>query len=58
MLPGPAIQVCKGDSILVTVENSLHTFEGTSIHWHGLKQKGTPQMDGVAMITQCILINF
>ena len=40
ILPGPSIQVCLGDSILVNVENQLHSFEATSIHWHGLKQKG------------------
>ena len=25
----------------------------TSIHWHGMTQKGTPSMDGAAYITQC-----
>ena len=27
--------------------------DSTSIHWHGLHQKGTPWMDGVAYISQC-----
>ena len=53
MLPGPSIQVCEGDTIVVDLHNSLHSFEATTIHWHGLHQKGTPQMDGVGMITQC-----
>ena len=53
MLPGPAIQVCKGDTVLVTLTNMLHSFEATTIHWHGLKQRGTPHMDGVGMLTQC-----
>jgi L-ascorbate oxidase len=53
MLPGPSIIVCKGDTIKVNVYNNMHTFQGTSIHWHGLLQRGTPHMDGVGMITQC-----
>lgn len=51
MLPGPSIQVCLGDTIVVNVENHLHSFEGTTIHWHGLRIP--PHMDGVSMITQC-----
>lgn len=53
MLPGPAMRVCQGDTIKVRLYNKLHMFEGTSIHWHGLSQRGTPFMDGVSMITQC-----
>lgn len=51
MIPGPAVQVCQNDVINVIVKNELH--EGTSIHWHGMLQKGTPHMDGVSLITQC-----
>ena len=58
MLPGPAIQVCRGDEIVVNVANKLHSFEAISIHWHGLKQSGTPHMDGIAMITQCPILPF
>ncbi|BFZ22137.1 hypothetical protein BsWGS_25176 [Bradybaena similaris] len=53
MLPGPIIQVCQGDTIEVTVKNSLSSGEGTSIHWHGILQQGTPHMDGVSSVTQC-----
>lgn len=53
MLPGPSIQVCENDEIVVNVFNNLRLSESTSIHWHGMLQKGTPFMDGVAMITQC-----
>ena len=53
LLPGPSIQVCKGDTIVVNVENRLEADEGTSIHWHGMRQKNTNFMDGPAMITQC-----
>jgi len=27
--------------------------DSAAVHWHGLHQKGTPWMDGVAYITQC-----
>ena len=53
MLPGPSIRVCIGDEIRIRLYNLLHMAEGTSIHWHGLTQRGTPYMDGVSMITQC-----
>ena len=56
MLPGPAIHVCLGDEIRVRLNNKLHMSEGTSIHWHGLTQRGSPFMDGVSMITQCPVI--
>lgn len=51
-LPGPPIQVCKNDIIVVDVENHM---EGASaaIHWHGITQKGTPFADGVPFLTQC-----
>lgn len=26
---------------------------GTTIHWHGMRQRKTPYMDGVPFITQC-----
>lgn len=38
MMPGPAIEVCKGDTIVVDVENHLMG-ESTTIHWHGLHQR-------------------
>lgn len=40
MMPGPAIEVCKGDTIVADVVNSLMG-ESTSIHWHGLHQRGS-----------------
>lgn len=51
-MPGPTINVCKGDRIIVDVTNHMAGQELT-IHFHGLHQKGTPWYDGVAMITQC-----
>lgn len=38
MMPGPLIDVCKGDTIVVDVENELMG-ESTTIHWHGLHQR-------------------
>ncbi|KAI4499520.1 hypothetical protein M0802_005416 [Mischocyttarus mexicanus] len=50
--PGPSIQVCENDKIIVDVEN---TAEGTdtTIHWHGVFQKNYQYYDGVPHITQC-----
>lgn len=38
MMPGPALEVCLDDTIIVEVENNL-VGEGTTIHWHGIHQK-------------------
>jgi L-ascorbate oxidase len=57
MLPGPAVEVCVGDTVQVTVYNQLHLSEATSIHWHGVMQRDTPYMDGVSMITQCPIVS-
>ena len=52
--PGPTIEANWGDTIQVTVTNSITgPEEGTALHWHGLLQKGTPYEDGVPGITQC-----
>ena len=53
LLPGPSIQVCQGDKIIVNVENHLKSGEVTSIHWHGQRQMNNNAMDGPSMITQC-----
>ena len=49
-LPGPTIRAREGDTIVVRVRNALS--EGTTIHWHGMTQLGTWQMDGVANVSQ------
>lgn len=51
-LPGPPINVCKDDRIIVDVTNHMTGAELT-IHWHGFYQAETPWMDGVPMVTQC-----
>nr|GFD02982.1 L-ascorbate oxidase [Tanacetum cinerariifolium] len=44
-----------GDIITVIVTNSLFT-ESVSIHWHGIKQFGSPAADGTASFTQCPIL--
>ncbi|KAH8159717.1 multicopper oxidase [Xylaria polymorpha] len=51
-IPGPTIEADWGDTVVVHVKNSLES-NGTSIHWHGIRQKGSTDQDGVASITQC-----
>uniref|UniRef100_A0A0P5ZF44 Multicopper oxidase n=1 Tax=Daphnia magna TaxID=35525 RepID=A0A0P5ZF44_9CRUS len=51
-IPGPSIQVCQGDEIVVDVTNHLRG-EGSALHWHGMHMKGSPYMDGVPLVTQC-----
>jgi FtsP/CotA-like multicopper oxidase with cupredoxin domain len=50
--PGPTIVADWGDTIQVTVQNNLPD-NGTSIHWHGLRQLHSNQMDGTNGITEC-----
>ncbi len=52
--PGPTIRASWGDTLQITVKNSL-TANGTSIHWHGLRQYKTNHMDGTGGITECPL---
>ena len=53
-LPGPTLRVPFGAAVEVTVINNM-TDAGTSIHWHGMTQRGTPYMDGVIGYTQCLI---
>ncbi|KAJ9592217.1 hypothetical protein L9F63_001218, partial [Diploptera punctata] len=55
-IPGPSIQVCLGDRIIVDVVNSMPGKQ-IAIHWHGLHMVGTPYMDGVPMVTQCSILS-
>ncbi|TRM67458.1 multicopper oxidase-domain-containing protein [Schizophyllum amplum] len=50
--PGPTIEANSHDRIIVHVTNGLED-DATSIHWHGLYQKGTNHYDGTQGITQC-----
>ncbi|TMW50904.1 hypothetical protein DOY81_004015 [Sarcophaga bullata] len=51
-LPGPAIQVCKDDFLIIDVHNNAHG-SAAALHWHGLHMQQTPFMDGVPFVTQC-----
>ncbi|KAI1398420.1 multicopper oxidase [Hypoxylon fuscum] len=53
-IPGPTLFADWGDTVTVHVTNSLTTSgNGTSIHWHGIRQNYTNEQDGVVSITQC-----
>ncbi|XP_013191002.1 uncharacterized protein LOC106135292 [Amyelois transitella] len=54
-MPGPQIEVCQHDRVIVDVENDLMT-ESTTVHWHGQHQRGTPYMDGTPYVTQCPIL--
>ncbi|XP_031841015.1 uncharacterized protein LOC116430683 [Nomia melanderi] len=50
--PGPAIEVCQNDQIVVDITNAASGTEVT-MHWHGLFQNGYQYYDGVPYVTQC-----
>ncbi|XAR60786.1 Laccase [Bertholletia excelsa] len=49
--PGPTLEVRDGDSLVVKVINSARY--NATIHWHGIRQIGTPWADGPEYVTQC-----
>lgn len=51
--PGPLIEACTGDTVRVRVANMLPNNASTSVHFHGVDQRGSPWADGVAGVTQC-----
>ncbi|KAG6767298.1 hypothetical protein POTOM_028495 [Populus tomentosa] len=53
--PGPTILAQQNDTVIVEVKNSLLT-ENTAIHWHGIRQIGTPWFDGTEGVTQCPIL--
>ncbi|POR39497.1 Iron transport multicopper oxidase FET3 [Tolypocladium paradoxum] len=50
--PLPVIEVDKGDQLVVNMHNDLGD-KAASIHFHGMFQNGTNEMDGPSMVTQC-----
>ncbi|KAI1839361.1 hypothetical protein JX266_014428, partial [Neoarthrinium moseri] len=53
-IPGPTIFADWGDTVIVHVTNAISSStNGTSIHFHGIRQNYTNQEDGVSSITQC-----
>jgi FtsP/CotA-like multicopper oxidase with cupredoxin domain len=53
-IPGPPLVVYEGQEVVVTVTNHLDG-ESTTMHWHGLRQLGTPYMDGAGGVSQCAI---
>lgn len=51
-MPGPSIQVCENDILVVDVINRLPG-KAVAVHWRGQMQMEMPYMDGVPLITQC-----
>ncbi|ORY04117.1 Cupredoxin [Clohesyomyces aquaticus] len=51
-MPGPTIEANWGDTVVVTVTNGLGN-NGTSLHFHGLRQLYNNEYDGVPSLTQC-----
>ncbi|XP_022337732.2 uncharacterized protein LOC111133551 [Crassostrea virginica] len=49
--PGPTIEAYEDQRMIIHVRNLMHT-DSTTVHWHGMHQKGTPESDGVAFISQ------
>ncbi|KAI0499165.1 hypothetical protein KFK09_020067 [Dendrobium nobile] len=52
LTPGPTVTATQGDTLVIDVTNSLLT-ENVAIHWHGIRQIGTPWSDGTEGVTQC-----
>ncbi|KAI0601194.1 probing oxygen channels in Melanocarpus Albomyces laccase [Biscogniauxia sp. FL1348] len=52
--PGPTLVADWGDTLEITVTNKLRT-NGTSIHWHGIRQLRTNIQDGANGVTECPL---
>ena len=49
-LPGQEIRVKQGERVRINFKNNLPT--DSSVHWHGIRQRGTNKMDGVPGVTQ------
>lgn len=50
--PCPLLEANVGDTVVVTVNNNLGN-ETTGLHFHGIRQYGTPDMDGTVSASQC-----
>ncbi|KAL6259668.1 hypothetical protein P5V15_009584 [Pogonomyrmex californicus] len=51
-MPGPSIQVCENDILVVDVINRLPG-KAAAVHWRGQTQVEMPYMDGTPLVTQC-----
>lgn len=55
MLPGPSINVCEGDRVIVDVYNGQLS-DVETIHFHGQHMKGYQYYDGAPFATQCPIV--
>ncbi|CAL8133006.1 unnamed protein product [Orchesella dallaii] len=53
--PGPTIEADVGDTIEVTLINKIQDRQNTTLHWHGMHQRGSLFEDGTSQIAQCPL---
>ncbi|KAF3970734.1 hypothetical protein ACB098_11G026200 [Castanea mollissima] len=53
--PGPTIYAQQGDTVVVRLTNTMLT-ENVAVHWHGIRQYGTPWHDGTDAVTQCAIM--
>lgn len=51
-VPGPQLTADWGDTLVIHVTNNMG-YNGTSIHWHGVRQLNTVDQDGVPGVSQC-----
>ncbi|KAG5870795.1 hypothetical protein JTB14_035288 [Gonioctena quinquepunctata] len=54
-IPGPKMEVCLGDLLVIDVINQLSS-ESTTMHWHGQHQRDSTYVDGVPYVTQCPIL--
>lgn len=56
-IPGPTLEANWGDTVVVHLRNNLPDTvqNGTSLHFHGIRQHHSNGMDGVVAVTQCPL---
>lgn len=50
--PCPKMEATVGDTVVVNLRNNLGN-ETTGMHFHGIRQYGSPEMDGPVSATQC-----
>ncbi|CAL8133004.1 unnamed protein product [Orchesella dallaii] len=53
--PGPTIEADVGDTVEVTLINKIQDRQNTTLHWHGMHQRGSLFEDGTSQIAQCPL---
>ncbi|MPC44193.1 Laccase-4 [Portunus trituberculatus] len=51
-MPGPSIQVCEGDHVVIDLENG-YISDTEALHFHGMAMTGYQYYDGVPFLTQC-----